>query len=642
VARDRVGLNLALGAIIALAAALRLPDLQHPGLWLDEILSVMHVRSFAIWERTQGPDAGDGPLYHLVLSLVLKATDQERWLRAPFAIAGLASVPMMFLVGRAAFGTAAGLMAALLLTTSPIHVYYSREARPYTLLLLWFLIGLLAVLPRRETPVPRRRPFYAAMLLLLLTGAHSIFYGCVLLAVFAIALIGARVPVRAVVLELALAAVVVAGGFLLMFASYLGADQVPGAGAPPFDAPFVQRLLNALASGYIETQPPAWRLWVVLAAAVIGGAVSWRRSLTASGVMASAAVLGFAMPLVSLYVVDHWVNVRYVLLALPGLLILAGCGLSAAAGAVTTRGPWRIAVATAAAAAVVAMQAPVVAEATRSKADWRSAAQLVARRAHPGDLVVTSNDWSRLCLEFHLPRIGSRLEVTSANQDLATAQALVQGRPAAFLVSGGYHSSTEVREWMARHGELFRTAPEGLGIYFYPDRVTYLTTRLPGDELQGLVDRFWNDLNGRAVPDSAGTVLLEGWGEQESSPEGAFRWATAREASFYVPLGERSPSLLEVTLMPFDPLADRQAMMVIVNGAVVDRRPLVRGWRTLAFDLTAAAWQPGVNIVALQFSEIAQPAATIAGSRDTRQLAAAFRNVAVTRSSAQATYTAPD
>ena len=627
--RDRVGLIIALGAIVTLAAALRLPDLQQPGLWLDEILSVLHVRSFPIWERTQGPDAGDGPLYHLVLTLVLEATDQERWLRAPFAVAGLATVPVMFLVGRAAFGTAAGLMAALLLATSPIHIYYSREARPYTLLLLWLLIGLLAVLPRAETRRPRRRPFYAAMLLLLLTGAHSIFYGSVLLAAFAIALIGARLPVREIVLELALAGAAVAGGFFVMFGSYLGADQVPGAGAPTFDVPLVLRLLNALTSGYIETQPPTWRLWVVLAAAAIGGAVLWRRSRTASGVVFCAAILGFAVPLASLYVVDHWVNVRYVLLALPGLLILAACGLSAAVNAVTTRAASRIAVSTAVAAAVVATQAPVVAEATRSKADWRYAAQLVARRAHPDDLIVTSNDWSRLCLEFHLPRIGSRLQVTSASQDLATAQALVHGRPAAFLVSGGYHSSTEVREWMARHGELFRTAPEGLRVHFYPDRITYLTTRLPADELQGQVDRFWNHLNGRAVPDAPGAVLLEGWGDQESSPDGEFRWATAREASFYVPLGEHSPSRLEATLMPFDPLADRQAMTVIVNGAVVERRPLLRGWRTLAFDLSAAPWRRGVNVVVLQFSEVALPAETIAGSRDRRQLAAAFRSVAV-------------
>jgi mannosyltransferase len=69
------------------------------------------------------------------------------------------TVPIVFLIGRLVWGAIAGLIAALLLATAPLHIAYSQEARAYALVMLatttavWGLLrfleshGGLAVVP---------------------------------------------------------------------------------------------------------------------------------------------------------------------------------------------------------------------------------------------------------------------------------------------------------------------------------------------------------------------------------------------------------------------------------------------------------------------------------------------------------------
>ncbi|MBM4060027.1 MAG: hypothetical protein FJ265_02875 [Planctomycetes bacterium] len=95
------------------------------------------------------PMAGEGgflsedralyPLTFLVLRGLLGAgwigTD-EFWLRLPFAVAGILSVPVLGICGRRLVGPGTAVLAAWFCAVDPWHVYWSQNARGYVLVFL--------------------------------------------------------------------------------------------------------------------------------------------------------------------------------------------------------------------------------------------------------------------------------------------------------------------------------------------------------------------------------------------------------------------------------------------------------------------------------------------------------------------------
>jgi len=122
-------------AILLLAAALRFYRLDTQSFWNDE------GNSARIAERTldlilEGA-AGDihPPGYYLLLHCWRALFGQSEFaLRSFSVVAGLALIVFTYLLGHHLFGEATGLTAAFLGTISPFAVYYSQEARMYTLL----------------------------------------------------------------------------------------------------------------------------------------------------------------------------------------------------------------------------------------------------------------------------------------------------------------------------------------------------------------------------------------------------------------------------------------------------------------------------------------------------------------------------
>ena len=76
------------------------------------------------------------PLFYLMTWLLRPWGDGEFILRLPAAIAGVLTVFAVYLLGKELFGRRAGLVAALLTSVSPYMVWYSQEARNYSLLML--------------------------------------------------------------------------------------------------------------------------------------------------------------------------------------------------------------------------------------------------------------------------------------------------------------------------------------------------------------------------------------------------------------------------------------------------------------------------------------------------------------------------
>lgn len=142
-----------LAAIVLVAAALRLTGIEAQPLWDDEIRS-LHRAENGLADLLE--DLGQSthpPLFFLLLHFwTLLAGTGAGALRLLPALCGIATVPAVYAAGRKWAGPRVGLAAALVVALSPIHVYYSQEARSYTLLALATLGSVVFYLRALERP----------------------------------------------------------------------------------------------------------------------------------------------------------------------------------------------------------------------------------------------------------------------------------------------------------------------------------------------------------------------------------------------------------------------------------------------------------------------------------------------------------
>lgn len=134
--------------IVLLGFVLRVISINQ-SFWLDEATSVLVARDFSFSDIITRFSPGDfhPPLYYFLLKIwigVFGAT--EIGARSLSVVLGLATIPLVFLIGRKLLNKETGLIAALFFATAPLHIYYSQEARMYvlatflaTLLILFFL-----------------------------------------------------------------------------------------------------------------------------------------------------------------------------------------------------------------------------------------------------------------------------------------------------------------------------------------------------------------------------------------------------------------------------------------------------------------------------------------------------------------------
>ena len=603
--------------VLALSAWVRLAALSRGGLWLDEILGVQGI----------GPE--HGPVYYGLLRLGETVAPVELGARLPFALTGVGTVLLMYGLARACAGWPAAVLAATLLAASPAHVYYSRDARPYALLIA---AGVLALWALVQGARDGWRPlssgaFVVGLVLLALISANGIFYAGPLVGGALLALLvppNARVRLRGFVALAALSLVLIAL-FRVIYPSVIGpAEQHTG----PWQVPsgVVATTAQALVSGFDQPMPvqPAVWAWTVLAA---GGLLVWLRRRPALAIaVALAAMVGLLAPIAVLTRAGHWVSARYTLAALAPWLLLVAMGLSGLVALVSSPVPrrWRTACVFTLTLALIAgigwMQAPSIARARMERADWRRVAQFLQARTHDGDLIVASNDWTAVCLGFYLPRVGARARLENARESMDTARRLAAEQREAFLVAGGFHADTSVRGWMREHHTVLTSAIETISVSFYPDRAAYVASRLTPEESESDRRYFRDTLGGRLRFDgNSERFLLAGWGGPERNEHGVtFRWMSGRRGEVYLPGEAQPPASLVLDVMPFGPIAGRQSLTVRINGLPAHEETLVGGWSEVTVPVPTGVWRRGVNRVTFEASASDSPARL--GGGDTRDL----------------------
>ena len=122
-------------AAISLAGAVPRLIASAESLAWDELYLYAWVHDRGLWPmlKTVAAKEKTPPLGFVLAWLADQVATVPQAVRIPELIAGIATIPLIGMLGRRAFGPAAGIAAALLAAASPMLVFYSVEARSYSL-----------------------------------------------------------------------------------------------------------------------------------------------------------------------------------------------------------------------------------------------------------------------------------------------------------------------------------------------------------------------------------------------------------------------------------------------------------------------------------------------------------------------------
>ena len=132
--------------LTVLAGALRFATLGVQSYHHDEIVTASRILRDGFWHAMDAVGFSESapPLYYAVAWLWTQLTGTgEFGLRSVSALAGIATVPVAYLLGAELSSRRAGIVAAALVAVNPMLLWYSQEARAYSLFVLLTALSLL-------------------------------------------------------------------------------------------------------------------------------------------------------------------------------------------------------------------------------------------------------------------------------------------------------------------------------------------------------------------------------------------------------------------------------------------------------------------------------------------------------------------
>ena len=136
--------------ILILACCLYFYRISFRGLWIDEFISILDGKKIAFKKGRL--------LYYALLNPWINISDNEVWLRVPAIIFAVVSVYIIYRLGHDFFNKKVGLLAAFLLTISPLFINHAQEIRYYTMSVCLGLCGSLGLahsLKQQDKKLPR-------------------------------------------------------------------------------------------------------------------------------------------------------------------------------------------------------------------------------------------------------------------------------------------------------------------------------------------------------------------------------------------------------------------------------------------------------------------------------------------------------
>jgi mannosyltransferase len=382
----------AIALAMAIAAVLRFPGLMDQSLWVDELYSVdMLSWPVSVILYVQDGHPPGFALLHLVVAQIVDADVAGRLIAA---VAGVAAVGLLVRLAAELWDVRTGLVAGYLLAVSPLHVWYSQEGRSYAVVVL---IGVGASLALIRAV---RRPSGGAWIAFALWSVAGLFthylYAALLVAqgVY-LALVGGQGR-----LLLALGAAVVVG---LACLPVLGPEATQFVGdqrgfewlALPYTAftflvgfglgPSVEELHR---NRGLDAIWPYWPAIEVVAGVALAATFAAPRAIAKAGPWSRYVLLWLLVPIVFVFggswARDGAFNVRYVIVALPALMLLLALVL-------TDGGTFRLVVGLTVATGLALTSIAIDRfDPRHQREDVRAAAEFLDHNAAAGDRILVS------------------------------------------------------------------------------------------------------------------------------------------------------------------------------------------------------------------------------------------------------------
>lgn len=131
-------------SLTLIGAILRFYNLGYNSLWLDEASTLnFSVKSIPdIWQATTAGEFNP-PLFYWTEHIMLVFGNSEVVLRFIPALLGVLTIPLIYFVGKEFLDRNTGIIAAAAFAFSPFLVYYSQEARAYSMMLFFVTFSMV-------------------------------------------------------------------------------------------------------------------------------------------------------------------------------------------------------------------------------------------------------------------------------------------------------------------------------------------------------------------------------------------------------------------------------------------------------------------------------------------------------------------
>jgi 4-amino-4-deoxy-L-arabinose transferase-like glycosyltransferase len=383
----------AMAAIVLVGALLRFYQLPN-GLWFDEIQTLVEYVRDPMGQILTTYDSQNQHLFYSVLARISFDVFGESAvaLRLPAAVLGIASLWAAYLFGRLVASRTEAVLAAAFLAFSYHHVWFSQNARGYTGLLLWTLLGsacfLRLLTGRYQRPWGLAVLYGLCMALAAYTHITAVLIAVAHFIIWLVLYLRARPP-RGLdswipAFGILFAATLTLQLYALVLPQVFGTVLHPprGAAATEWQSPiwFFTEALRGLSQGV----PGGWFTLVAGMVVVGAGLVSfWRRSRAVVALMLlPAAVSGAA-----LLALEHnlWPRFFFFSAGFAVLIVIRG-GYALVEWLLPRKLRLMAPVAT---VLVIAASALTVPRAWYPKQDFTRASEFLAQAARPGDTVVT-------------------------------------------------------------------------------------------------------------------------------------------------------------------------------------------------------------------------------------------------------------
>lgn len=408
--------------LFLLAFFIRFYGIERESLWLDEIGQVVVAQnSWRLTITQAATHAGSAPLDYLVTHFLLQFGQSEGILRLGPVLWGALSVVVTYSLGKSVFDRAVGSVAALMLLFTPIHVYYSREVRFYSLAVLLALATTWIFQWALKVPTAKRRWLLYAVVLCL--GWYSHYYIGVVAGMQGIWLALKVWRNKAIPRRTFWYFVAATGSALLLFVPWIIYDNfiLQSPGGQSFRFPSLNYLLSAPFSHSLLLPSRRQGSWLVAAsfacAAVLLFAVKDRLKSEQSQyamLFLSTFLAGMGAALTLDHLTGYFFAHRQLLIYTPFLLLVIAYG-----GMRVIRAMWCVVLPSTgkisdwlAAAAMVGFMLFALAPSLRTvytieqRENWRAVSRYLLQHSRESDLIIAPCTY---CLEWYSPELAEQI-----------------------------------------------------------------------------------------------------------------------------------------------------------------------------------------------------------------------------------------